>query len=99
MKLIDKDSLLEIMMKCNKPLADGYHMKDYVFNQIITDINNEPIVEAIPISFIKEKIKSLKPQARWESKNLDGYETHYANDEIWYLKKLVEDWRKENNDI
>lgn len=51
MRLIDKESLMEVI-NCNKSLADGYHMKDYVFNQIITDIESEPIVEAIPIEWL-----------------------------------------------
>lgn len=59
MELIDKDSLMEIM-NCNKPLADGYHMKDYVFEQILHDIDNEPTIEAIPIEWL---LKWNKAQA------------------------------------
>ena len=58
MKLIDKDSLLEII-NANKPLTDGYHMKDYVFEQILHDIDNEPIVEAIPIAWLEGQRKCV----------------------------------------
>ncbi|MBO6262057.1 MAG: hypothetical protein J6N95_05565 [Bacilli bacterium] len=84
MRLIDKDSLLKII-NCNKPLADGYHMKDYVFNQIITDINNEPIVKAIPIDWLEKKISNA-----YSNFDLDVIA-------VLALADILNDWRKEND--
>lgn len=82
MKLIDKDSLMEIM-NCNKPLADGYHMKDYVFEQILHDIDNEPIIEAIPISWLEKCNFTLKLQNTTLPIN-------------FIIANLIDIWRTEN---
>lgn len=86
MELIDKDSLMEIM-NCNKPLADGYHMKDYVFKQIIHDIDNEPIIEAIPISWIEEWLKKMPKHT-----TPYFYKRFLRN----AIRGMIEDWRREN---
>ena len=84
MRLIDKDSLLEII-NANKPLADGYHMKDYVFEQILHDIDNEPTIDAIPIDWIrKEQNKLLKSN---DIENIKRAE---------WLNGMVHRWRKDN---
>lgn len=49
MRLIDKDRCKADIEQFNRPLCDGYHMKDYVLNQIITDIENQPTVDAVPV--------------------------------------------------
>lgn len=85
MKLIDKDGLMEIV-NCNKSLADGYHMKDYVFKQIITDINNQPTVEAIPIAWL----------LKWENKHTQEYETYFREIGKYPIECAIEDWRKEH---
>ena len=83
MKLIDKESLMEVI-NCNKPLADGYHMKDYVFNQIITDIESEPTVEAIPVEWIENYAKENYPI--WD---------RHAPIRAFYTN-MIKVWRKEN---
>ena len=90
MKLIDKDSLIEIM-NCNKPLADGYHMKDYVFDQIMHDIDSEPTIEAIPILWIEKKIADIKDRPNDDDISA-GYEVWIS--EVWGW--LLEDWRKDD---
>lgn len=54
MKLIDKDRCKADIEQFNRPLCDGYHMKDYVLNQIITDIENQPTVDAVPVVRCKD---------------------------------------------
>ena len=49
MRLIDKDRCKADIEQFNRPLCDDYHMKDYVLNQIITDIENQPTVDAVPV--------------------------------------------------
>lgn len=49
MRLIDKDRCKADIEQFNRPLCDGYHMKDYVLNQIITDIENQPTLDAVPV--------------------------------------------------
>lgn len=60
MRLIDKDRCKADIEQFNRPLCDGYHMKDYVLYQIITDIENQPTVDAVPIEFIRSEIKNSK---------------------------------------
>ena len=55
MKLIDADVFEEFIEKVYRPLCDGYHMKDYVLNQLLHDIENEPTVEAIPIAWLTKR--------------------------------------------
>ena len=52
MRLIDADAFKEFIEKVYRPLCDDYHMKSYVLNQLLHDIENEPTVDAVPISFI-----------------------------------------------
>lgn len=59
MRLIDKDATKADIEKFNRPLCDDYHMKDYVLNQIINDIEDMPTVEAIPMEFIKQLIEKF----------------------------------------
>ena len=54
MRLIDKDRCKADIEQFNRPLCDGYHMKDYVLNQIITDIENQPTVDAVPVIRCKD---------------------------------------------
>lgn len=88
MGLIDKDAAKADIEKFNRPLCDGYHMKDYVLNQIITDIENQPTVEAIPIVYIR------RVMAHWKE-----YESEW--DGFWWraLDRLIKGWlekEKEN---
>lgn len=55
MKLIDADVFKEFVEKAYRPLCDDYHMKDYVLNQLLHDIENEPTVEAIPIAWLTKR--------------------------------------------
>lgn len=80
MRLIDADAVKADIEKFNRPLCDGYHMKDYVLNQIITDIENQPTVDAILVEFIEKQIAKYND---W-------------NEDVEPLLKLIEDWRKEN---
>ena len=52
MRLIDADAFKEFIEKVYRPLCDDYHMKSYVLNQLLHDIENEPTVDAVPISFV-----------------------------------------------
>lgn len=53
-RLIDADGLVNDLESYDRDLCDDYHMKDYVFDQIITDIKNQPTVDAIPVEWIKK---------------------------------------------
>ena len=55
MKTIDADAFKEFIEKVYRPLCDDYHMKDYVLNQLLHDIENEPTVEAIPIAWLTKR--------------------------------------------
>lgn len=48
MRPINADALKEFIEGAYRPLCDDYHMKDYVLDQILTDIENEPAVDAEP---------------------------------------------------
>ena len=48
-RLIDADALKEFIESAYRPLCDDYHMKDYVLNQILTDIKSAPTVDAVPV--------------------------------------------------
>lgn len=59
MRLIEVDTfkefIKEFIEKVYRPLCDDYHMKDYVLNQLLHDIENEPTVEAIPVAWLTRK--------------------------------------------
>ena len=48
MRLIDADRLIRDVESFNRPLCDGYHMKKYVLDQILTDIRNAPTIDVVP---------------------------------------------------
>lgn len=48
-RMIDADALKADIEQFNRPLCDDYHMKAYVLDQIITDIDNQPTVDAVPV--------------------------------------------------
>lgn len=49
MRPIDADALIRDVESFNRPLCDDYHMKDYVLDQILTDIKNAPTIDAEPV--------------------------------------------------
>ena len=51
---IDADALKEFIESAYRPLCDDYHMKDYVLNQILTDIKNAPTVDAVEVIRCKD---------------------------------------------
>lgn len=53
-RLIDADALKEFIESAYRPLCDDYHMKDYVLNQILTDIKNVPTVDAVEVIRCKD---------------------------------------------
>lgn len=53
-KLIDAEALKEFLERAFRPLCDDYHMKDYVLDQILTDIENEPAIDAVPVIRCKD---------------------------------------------
>ena len=88
MALIDKDATKADIEKFNRPLCDGYHMKDYVLNQILNDIEDMPTVDAIPIEWIFKWSKSF-----WKEINGVKYYTGEGYDTVW---DMIEAWEKEN---
>ena len=53
MKLIDKEACMSEVFSFNKPLFTGENKAEMsLLKQIITDINNQPTVEAIPIQWL-----------------------------------------------
>ena len=67
-RLIDADALKADIEQFNRPLCDDYHMKHYVLNQIITDIENQPTVDAVPVRHGKWKLIRMED-------NGDGFYT------------------------
>ena len=62
-RLIDADALKEDIERFYRPLCDGSHMKDFVLNQILTDIGNEVTVEASPVIYCKDCMYQKKHKA------------------------------------
>lgn len=54
MRPINADALKDFIESVYRPLCDDYHMKDYVLDQILTDIKNEPTVDAAPVIWCSE---------------------------------------------
>lgn len=88
MRLVDANAFEEFIEKVYRPLCDDYHMKDYVLNQFLHDIENEPTVEAIPIEFI-EKYAQLSDDAV----ALFGVPVGVLKNGY---RTLIDEWRKEN---
>ena len=83
MRLIDADAVKADIEKFNRPLCDGYHMKDYVLNQIITDIENQPTVDAILVEWIENYTRKNFPLEHGEVV-------------LGFIADMLEDWEKEN---
>ena len=81
MRLIDADAFEEFIEKVYRPLCDDYHMKDYVLNQFLHDIENEPTVEAVPVEWLLNHIPKDEVMQRYNEK---------------LIEYLVIGWRKEN---
>lgn len=81
MRLIDADAFEEFIEKVYRPLCDDYHMKDYVLNQLLHDIENEPTVEAVPVEWLLNHIPKDEVMQRYNEK---------------LIEYLVIGWRKEN---
>lgn len=73
MRLIDKDALKADIEQFNRPLCDDYHMKDYVLNQIITDIENQPTVDAVPIIRCRECLRKRYCSFYRETNDENGF--------------------------
>lgn len=82
MRLIDADAAKADIEKFNRPLCDGYHMKDYVLNQIITDIEDQPTVNAIPVEWIEKQMAERENYGDFNTAGAIGY--------------LLLSWEKEN---
>ena len=81
MRLIDADAFEEFIEKVYRPLCDDYHMKDYVLNQLLHDIENEPTVDAIPVEWLLNHIPKDEVMQRYNEK---------------LIEYLVIGWREEN---
>ena len=90
MRLIDADAFEEFIEKVYRPLCDDYHMKDYVLNQLLHDIENEKTVDAIPIEFI-EKYAQLSDDAV----ALFGVPVGVLKN---VYRSLIDEWKKENEE-
>ena len=84
MRLIDAGAFEEFIEKVYRPLCDDYNMKDYVLNQLLHDIENEPGVEAIPVEWLLNHIPKDEVMQRYNEK---------------LIEYLVIGWRKENETI
>ena len=80
-RLIDADAAKVDIEKFNRPLCDGYHMKDYVLNQIINDIEDQPTVKAIPVEWIKKYYTDIT--------------SPYTDTRIQF-EEMIRKWEKEN---
>lgn len=97
MRLKDADALKEFIEGAYRPLCDDYHMKDYVLNQILTDIENEPAIDAIPIYFIEKKIESIRQyvEKRGGEIDIEEFIDGLISKAVAY-ERLIEEWREEN---
>lgn len=73
-RLIDVDALID-------KYQNGYSVDVFRY-EVVEDLCNAPTIEAIPISFIKER--------------MDGYYKNSYTELGACLETLIEDWRKEN---
>ena len=102
MRLIDADEAKADIEKFNRPLCDGYHMKDYVLNQIINDIEDQPTVKAIPIEWLlsimrKQIIFAMESEMEGTTTVKDGV-IHCVSGALacQVLANVIELWEKEN---
>lgn len=88
MRLIDGDAFEEFIEKVYRPLCDDYHMKDYVLNQLLHDIENEPTVEAIPVAWLTRKYCAA---------GVFASPSYHKRADI--VRQIIRDWRRENEQI
>ena len=85
MRLIDKDELKANIEQFNRPLCDDYHMKHYVLNQIITDIENQPTVDAVPVircvdcKYSEHWYRDKRRCFLWVEDGIDVFDDGYCN--------------------
>ena len=91
MRLIDADAFEEFIEKVYRPLCDDYHMKGYVLNQLLHDIQNEPTVDAIPIEWIEKWLDEfLGTKLEEEITDLDPFKKNVYQG----IFLMYNDWRR-----
>ena len=91
MRLIDADAFEEFIEKVYRPLCDDHHMKDYVLNQLLHDIENEPKVDAIPIEWIEKWLDEfLGVKLEEEITDLDPFKKNVYQG----ILLMYNDWRR-----
>lgn len=88
MRLIEADTFKEFIEKVYRPICDDYHMKGYVLNQILHDIENEPTVEAIPVTWLAR---------RYCAAGVFASPSYHKRADI--VRQIIRDWRRENEQI
>ena len=96
MALINKEATKADIEKFNRPLCDGYHMKDYVLNQIINDIEDMPTVEAIPIEWVEKLVVRIKELSNDNPSYWNVCDVVDRQKVLETIEEMLKEWRREN---
>lgn len=92
MELIDRDIFV-------KQLEDYIeHTESFDFQMavigVVNDLKKQPIVDAIPVSYIQQRIDRLRLLAEYEAEANGGY-IGRSSMALFELEELIEYWKKE----
>lgn len=63
--------------------------------EIITDMINQPIIDAIPVKWIKRHIAELRAEVERKIEE-ENYTDYGLCDDAYGMERLLADWEKEN---
>lgn len=91
-RLIDADEMLKRLESWN---TDD-EMDKALYNFTLSRIIEQPTVDAIPVSYIQQRIDRLKLLAEYEFESSGGY-TGKAHTQMYELRRLINYWKAERN--
>jgi hypothetical protein len=100
MRLIDGDALHDDLRKKQTWVVkrDDKYNQGYTYDQVHFAIDEQPTVDAVPVSYIQQRIDRLKILAEYEAEANGGYigRSYMAKFE---LEELIKYWKAESEQI
>lgn len=95
-RLVNADDMIESLMDMTFYDDEGYIIDDYEDRLAIVKsfVDSFPTVDAVPVSFIQQRIDELAELAEFEFESSGGY-TGKAHTQIYELRRLINYWKEE----
>ena len=91
MELIDKETAY-------KELSEYYHHNEFIQHLALSEaLGRVPVVDAVPVSYIQQRIDRLRVLAEYEAEANGGY-IGQVHTEVYALRRLINYWKGEQSD-